>query len=78
MFKRIKNILPITTISIVVLLSGCKEEAKTKQWYIDHPDEMTKVYEKCKSSGEESDDCHNATAAHFNVNQNSAPIPDLN
>lgn len=71
----------LTIPSILILtfsMIGCKEEAKTTQWYRDHPDELKVVYEKCQKTGDASDNCKNANEAHWQIQQLNAPTPDLN
>ncbi|EBA4960443.1 EexN family lipoprotein [Salmonella enterica] len=70
----------ISTIALLLCFSliGCKEEAKTTQWYRDHPDELKSVYDECQKSGSASDNCKNANEAHYQLKQLNAPTPDLN
>ena len=56
------------------LLSGCKEEAKSVDWYKQNPTELATVYKQCKASGEDSDNCRNAKQAHFDIQQKNAPV----
>lgn len=65
---------------IVILLfsgviSGCDEAPKTKEWFRDHPDKMNEVFSKCQQSGDETLNCRNAKAAHFEIQQKNAPVP---
>ncbi|EHM4620433.1 EexN family lipoprotein [Salmonella enterica] len=46
-----------------VLLSGCKEETKSIEWYKHHPNETYEVYSKCKESGDASPNCEFARRA---------------
>lgn len=62
----------------VVLLSGCSEEVKTRDWYMDHPKELAEVFAKCKASGNDTQNCRNAIAANFRVQQTNAAIPKFN
>ena len=70
--------LTLSFLSLLFIISGCKEEAKTTQWYKDHPDELKAVYEKCQKTGDASDNCRNANEAHHQIQQLNAPTPDLN
>ncbi|ROR11546.1 EexN family lipoprotein [Erwinia sp. JUb26] len=72
------RLLTFSFLSLLLIISGCKEEAKTTQWYIDHPDELKAVYEKCQKTGDASDNCKNANEAHYQIQQLNAPTPDLN
>ncbi|WP_171847111.1 EexN family lipoprotein [Enterobacter chengduensis] len=72
------RLLTLSFLSLLFIISGCKEEAKTTQWYKDHPDELKAVYEKCKKTGDASDNCKNANKAHYQIQQLNAPTPDLN
>ncbi|ELZ0054436.1 EexN family lipoprotein [Salmonella enterica] len=68
-----KKLILIVAISGATVLTGCKEEAKTTQWYRDHPDELKVVYEKCQKSGDASENCKNANEAHWQIQQLNAP-----
>ena len=73
------RLLTLSFLSLLfVVINGCKEEAKTTQWYRDHPDELKAVYEKCKKTGDASENCKNANEAHYQIQQLNAPTPDLN
>ncbi|EHV2051925.1 EexN family lipoprotein [Salmonella enterica] len=73
-----KKILLVVTISCFAVLAGCKEEAKTTKWYRDHPDELKVVYDKCKKSGDASENCKNANEAHYQIEQLNAPEVNFN
>lgn len=62
----------------VMLLSGCSEEVKTREWYMDHPKDLATVYTKCKSSGNDTPNCRNAIAAQLQIQQKNAPVPTFN
>lgn len=73
------RLLTLSFLSLLfVVISGCKEEAKTAQWYRDHPDELKAVYEKCQKTGDASENCKNANEARYQIQQLNAPTPDLN
>jgi hypothetical protein len=72
------RLLTFSILSLLFIISGCKEEAKTTQWYKDHPDELKAVYEKCQKTGNALDNCKNANEAHHQIQQLNAPTPDLN
>ncbi|WP_210461814.1 EexN family lipoprotein [Pantoea ananatis] len=66
------------TIALLVLtgfISGCDDEQKTKEWYKEHPDKMNEVILKCQQTGDETLNCRNAKAAHFENQQKNAPVP---
>ncbi|MFM1137834.1 EexN family lipoprotein [Yersinia enterocolitica] len=67
------KIIAIVALSLVAIISGCKEESKTTKWYRDHPDELKVVYEKCQKSGDASENCKNANEAHYQIQQLNAP-----
>lgn len=67
------KIIVIFTLPFIVLISGCDEEAKTTQWYRDHPDELKVVYEKCQKTGSASANCKNVNEAHYQIQQLNAP-----
>ncbi|MEI3776543.1 EexN family lipoprotein [Pectobacterium brasiliense] len=66
-----------TVILGSLFLSGC-DNPKSTQWYKEHPDEMSKRYKACESSGDDSQDCKNAREARFELRQENAKVPDLN
>jgi len=65
----------VITFVLAALLSGCDEQPKTKEWFKDNPDEMNKVFDKCQKSGDETVNCRNAKAAHLEIQQKNAPVP---
>lgn len=67
------KIIVILTLPFIVLISGCDEEAKTTQWYRDHPDELKVFYEKCQKTGSASENCKNVNEAHYQIQQLNAP-----
>ncbi|MCI1034810.1 EexN family lipoprotein [Raoultella terrigena] len=73
-----KKIISGSVLVLCFSIIGCKEEAKTTQWYRDHPDELKVVYEKCQKTGDASENCKNANEAHDQIRQLNAPTPDLN
>ena len=73
-----KKIISGSVLVLCFSIIGCKEEAKTTQWYHDHPDELKVVYEKCQKTGDASENCKNANEAHDQTRHLNAPTPDLN
>lgn len=77
----------ITIISVTLaanLLTGCSEDTKTVQWYVDHPEALAKEVEKCKirTPAELATDKHCAVirAAQeqaFYEQQRNAPSPNI-
>jgi hypothetical protein len=67
------KLIIITTFSLLTLLTGCKEEAKTSKWYRAHPDELKTVYDQCQKTGDASENCKNANEAHYQIQQLNAP-----
>lgn len=56
-----KTYLPVLVMIMgVVMVSGCKEETKSKEWFKEHPKETVETYQKCQRSGDDSDNCKNA------------------
>lgn len=74
--KKIVNFIIVSMI--VSFITGCKEEAKTTQWYREHPDELKVVYAECQKTGSASENCKHANEAHWQIQQLNAPTPDLN
>ncbi|EKT0033590.1 EexN family lipoprotein [Salmonella enterica] len=73
-----KNFLLLIITSFIVILSGCKEEAKTTKWYKEHPDELKSVYDECQKTGDASENCKNANEAHWQIQQLNAPEVNWN
>lgn len=73
-----KNIIASLTVLSVFILAGCDEQPKSKQWYLDNPDQANIVVDKCNSSGDDSINCRNAKSALFQLKQEKAPVADLN
>lgn len=65
--------MSIITLSLLALISGCKEEAKTTIWYRDHPEELKTIYDNCQITGDASENCKNANEAHYQIQQLNAP-----
>ncbi|KPX86315.1 EexN family lipoprotein [Pseudomonas meliae] len=70
-----KKMIVVCCSWVIAVLSGCSEDAKTPQWYVDHPDVLEKVYAACKESGDATLNCQSAIQAHFQIQQLNAPIP---
>lgn len=66
-----------TVILSSLFISGC-DNPKSAEWYKSHPDEMNDRYNKCKASGDDTQDCRNARQARFELRQKNAPIPNFN
>lgn len=67
-------LLPLLTAA---LLSGCDRPARTTQWYSTHTSEMLQVWATCQDTGDNSQDCQNATREHDLEEQLNAPLPDM-
>jgi len=61
----------------IVGLSACKEETKSMVWYKTHPSELVEVYKKCKTSGEDSDNCRNAFDASMKISGNTPEAKEI-
>lgn len=72
---RLLNIIILSCFT--VLLTAC-DKPQSVDWYKEHTNEMNKLYEKCKSSGEDTQTCKNVKEAHFQIQQKNAPITDFN
>ncbi|WP_246881583.1 EexN family lipoprotein [Pantoea ananatis] len=75
--------LIITAVSAsFLLLTACKSEAKSVEWYKAHPDELKTEYQKCvkKYAAKPMDDenCQNVSIAYRQVQasaSSSKPVP---
>jgi len=72
-----KSIVITCGVLVTALLSGCAEEVKTRDWYMDHPKELADVYAKCKASGNDTPNCRNAIEAQFQIQQKNAAVPSF-
>ena len=59
-----KKVMSVFGLLGVVLLSGCSEEVKTPQWFLDHPKELADTYAACEKSGSASENCESSRRAH--------------
>ena len=58
-----KKIIVLALVASAALLAGCKEEAKSYDWYSSHPKETYTVYSECVKTGEASLNCEGARRA---------------
>ena len=72
-----KKVMAVFGLVGFALVSGCSEEVKTPEWYVDHPKELAPVYKGCKASGNDTPNCLNAIAAQFQIQQKNAPVPSF-
>jgi len=75
MFKKVS--LSAIAVLIAFAITGC-DEAKSVDWFKDHPSEMNEVLAKCKASGDDSQNCRNAKEARQLIQQKDAAIPTYN
>jgi len=72
----------LISLSALVLLTGCGEEAKTKEYYDAHLEEAKVRAEACKKLEKSNEaqqlDCQNAKQAVFDNKQNRKNIYDTN
>lgn len=73
-----KLIIASATLISALFLAGCDEQPKSKQWYMDNPEDAKVQVDKCKTSGDDSVNCRNAKSALFQIKQENAPVADLN
>ncbi|EBS5995476.1 Eex protein, partial [Salmonella enterica subsp. enterica serovar Stanley] len=55
-----KLIIASATLISALFLAGCDEQPKSKQWYMDNPEDAKVQVDKCKASGDDSVNCRNA------------------
>ena len=70
-----KKVMAVFGLVGFALVSGCSEEVKTPEWYVDHPKELAPIYKECKASGNDTPNCRNAIAAQFQIQQKNARVP---
>ncbi|MDT3268701.1 EexN family lipoprotein [Pseudomonas amygdali pv. morsprunorum] len=68
-----RKAVAIFGVAGILLLSGCSEEVKTREWYLKNPDVLAKVYAACQKSGDGGENCKNANEAEFRIKQKNAP-----
>lgn len=69
-----KSIFVAAAVVATVFLAGCKEEAKSREWWADHPKEATEKYLECKKTGEESVNCQNIKRAKVIIARKYEPM----
>lgn len=58
-----------------ILISGCgEEEVKSKQWWIEHPEETVNKYLECKKSGKDTPNCRNVSDASIHLSKIHEPM----
>ena len=65
----------VVLLSSAFILAGCDEKPKSVDWYMEHPTELKGVFEACKASGDDTQNCRNAKDAIFRIKQRDAKIP---
>lgn len=70
-----KKVMAVFGLVGFALVSGCSEEVKTPEWYVDHPKKLAPIYKECKASGNDTPNCRNAIAAQFQIQQKNARVP---
>ncbi|WP_297478109.1 EexN family lipoprotein [Ferrovum sp.] len=58
----------------LLLLTAC-EDTKTKEYYLDHPDEIASDLAECQKSGKNTYNCNQATLAQYQLKPKAAPAP---
>lgn len=70
-----KKISLALVVVVSSLISGCGEEdVKSKQWWIDHPEDSVKKYLECKKSGDDSINCRNVNDASAYLSKTYEPM----
>lgn len=72
-----KNVKAVCSVLSILMLSGCSEEVKTRDWYMEHPKELAAVFAECKKSGDDTANCRNAISAQLRIQQKNAPVPSF-
>lgn len=70
-----KKLVSVLGLLGMVILSGCSEEVKSREWYMDHQKERAEIYQKCRESGNDTPNCRNAIDAQFQIDQKNAKPP---
>lgn len=72
MISYIRKTVPLVIVGL--FLVGCKEEAKTVDWYIEHDAERQAKFEECANNpakAEHDGDCKNAMTAELVLSSGS-------
>ena len=58
----------------LLLLTAC-ENTKTKEYYLDHPDEIASDLSECQKSGKNTYNCNQATLAQYQLKSKAPQTP---
>ncbi|AZL04119.1 MULTISPECIES: EexN family lipoprotein [Enterobacterales] len=58
-----------------LVLSGCKEDTKSVDWWYKNQDQAILKVKECNKSGDDTPNCKNAIQGKFLYDQEHAPIP---
>ena len=67
-----KKLFKLIIVSTFIILSGCKEDTKSVEYYMSHKAERIEKIKECKTEADTSENCNNASAAQFKAG-NSIP-----
>lgn len=59
------------------LLTGCEEETKSPQWWLDHPKEASEKYQDCKKTGTDSINCRNVNQMAVRIAYKYEPMKKI-
>ncbi|WMT17220.1 EexN family lipoprotein [Serratia fonticola] len=65
-------------ITLSISISGCDEEVvKSKQWWIEHPEEAVKKYLECKKLGNDTPNCRNVADVSMYLSKIHEPMKEI-
>ncbi|EKN4845573.1 TPA: EexN family lipoprotein [Yersinia enterocolitica] len=72
-----KNSNLVFLFSLAFLITGCKEETKSVDWWTNHPKETVDKYKECKKTGDDSDNCKNVKRAGLIIADTFPPMNEI-
>jgi len=67
--------LGVVGFVFVSILTGCKEETKSVDYYMQHDEARMEKIKECHNASTDSENCRNATVAMNKLQKNNTSIP---
>lgn len=65
----------VIVFASLVILSGCKEETKSVDYYMQHDEARMEKIKECHNATTDSENCRNATEAMNKLQKKNTSIP---
>lgn len=67
--------LGVVGFVFVIILTGCKEETKSVDYYMQHDEARMEKLKECHNASTDSENCRNATEAMNKLQKKNTSIP---